>query len=169
MRVYLVRHGVAVDRTDPNSPAKDADRPLTPKGLKKTQAAALGMRALNIEPDAVLTSPWLRALQTAEIVCEVLHFPSNKIVHSDALKGTSDPAELFRELAKMRAKEIMCVGHEPHLHLAIALVLHASGPVVDLKKAGMAALELEKISPPHGQLLAVYPAKALRALANGKG
>ena len=94
MHLYLVRHGIAMDREDPNCPP-DTERPLTPKGMKRTHAAALGLHALKIHPDAVLTSPWLRAVQTAEIFCEVMGFSSKKIVQVDTLKGTSTPAELF--------------------------------------------------------------------------
>jgi phosphohistidine phosphatase len=163
MRLYLVRHGVAVDRDDPRCPP-DTERPLTPKGMKKTHAAALGLFALGVKPDAVLTSPWLRAVQTAEIFCEVIGFSSTKIVRIDALKGTSTPAELFRDLAKMKAKEVVCFGHEPHLHLVIGHVLHTSARITELKKAGIAFLDLERISPPQGQLLALYPPKTLRLL-----
>jgi phosphohistidine phosphatase len=163
MRLYLVRHGVAVDRNDPDSP-KDTERPLTPKGMKRTQAAALGLVALDVKPEVVLTSPWLRAVQTAEILCEVLGFSENKIIRMDALKGTSNPTDLFRELAKLKAKDVICVGHEPHLHQTIGLVVHSSGPITELKKAGVACLELERISPPQGKLLALYPAKTLRLL-----
>jgi phosphohistidine phosphatase len=164
MRLYLVRHGVAVDRDDPRCPP-DTERPLTPKGMKKTRAAALGLFALDVKPDVVLTSPWLRAVQTAEIFCEVIGFSSSKIVRTDALKGTSTPAELLRELAKLKAKEVVCFGHEPHLHLVIGHVLHTGARITELKKAGVACLELERISPPRGQLLALYPAKTLRLLA----
>jgi phosphohistidine phosphatase len=163
MILYLVRHGIAVDRDDPNCPP-DAERPLTPKGMKKSHAAALGLRALKIKPDAVLTSPWLRAAQTADIFCEVIGFPSKKIIPSDALKGTSNPADLFRELSKLKFEEVMCFGHEPPLHLVIGQILHTSARVTELKKAGVACLQLEKISPPQGQLLALYPPSALRLL-----
>lgn len=164
MRLYLVRHGVAVDRDDPQCPP-DADRPLTPKGLKKTRAAAEGFRALKIEPEAVLTSPWLRAVQTAEIFCEVLDFPLDKIVRMDALKGNSNPADLFRELARVKAKEVVCFGHEPHLHLVIGAVSSPGAATPELKKAGMALLELSRVSPPRGKLLALYPPKTLRLLS----
>jgi phosphohistidine phosphatase len=165
MRLYLVRHGVAVDRDDPDCPP-DTERPLTPKGMKKTHAAALGLFALDVKPDAILTSPWLRAVQTAEIFCEVIGFSSSKIVRSDALKGTSTPAELLRDLSKLKAKEVMCFGHEPHLHLVIGQILHTGARITELKKAGVACLDLERISPPQGQLVALYPPKTLRLLAN---
>jgi len=163
VRLYLVRHGIAVDREDPNCPP-DTQRPLTPKGIKKSNDAALGLVALGVEPDAVLTSPWLRAVQTAEIFCEVIGFSSNKIIRTDSLKGTSSPAELLRELAKMKSKEVMCFGHEPHLHLVIGQVLHTGARITELKKAGVACLDLERMSPPQGQLIALYPPKTLRLL-----
>jgi phosphohistidine phosphatase len=163
MILYLVRHGLAVDRNDPDSP-KDTERPLTPKGMKKAHDAARGFRKLGAEPDAVLTSPWLRAVQTAEIFCEVLGFSANKIVRTDALKGTSQPADLFRELSRMKSKEVICFGHEPHLHQLMGVVVHAGSPIAELKKAGVAILNLEKVSPPQGQLLALYPAKTMRML-----
>jgi phosphohistidine phosphatase len=165
MQVFLVRHGIAIDREDPKCPP-DAERPLTPKGMKRSHAAALGLHALKFHPDAVLTSPWLRALQTAEIFCEVMGFSSKKIVQVDALKGTSTPAELFRELAKLKAKTVLCFGHEPHLHLVIGQVLHTGAKITELKKAGVACLVLERISPPQGQLVALYPPSTLRQLGS---
>jgi phosphohistidine phosphatase len=164
MHLYLIRHGIAVDREDPNCPP-DTERPLTPKGMKRSHAAALGLRALDVKPNAVLTSPWLRAVQTAEIFCEAIGYPTKKIMRTDALKGTSAPSELLRELQSMKAKVVLCIGHEPHLHLVIGHVLHTSAKITELKKAGLALLKLERISPPQGRLLALYPASALRILA----
>ena len=164
MHLYLIRHGIAVDREDPNCPP-DTERPLTPKGIKKTHAAALGLRALDVKPSAVLTSPWLRALQTAEIFCETIGYPSKKIIRTDSLKGTSSPGDLMRELQTMKAKVVLAFGHEPHLHLVIGHVLHTSAKITELKKAGLALLELERVSPPQGRLIALYPASALRELA----
>ena len=164
MHLYLIRHGIAVDREDPNCPP-DTERPLTPKGMKKTHAAALGLRALDVQPNTVLTSPWLRAVQTAEIFCEALGYSTKKILRTDALKGTSAPSELLRELQAMKGKVVLCFGHEPHLHLVIGHVLHTSAKITELKKAGLAILELERVSPPQGRLLALYPPGALRLLA----
>ena len=163
MRLFLLRHGVAVEKTDPRFPA-DADRPLTPKGIKKTRAAALGLRELGLAPNAVLSSPWLRAVQTAEILCDVLGYSQKRIVRLDSLKGTSDVLNLFADLRKLKASVVVCVGHEPHLHRVIGAVLHTQAHVTDVKKAGVACLALERISPPQGRLLALYPARVLRLL-----
>ena len=164
MELYLIRHGIAVDREDPNCPP-DTERPLTPKGMKRSHAAALGLRALDVKPGAVLTSPWLRAVQTAEIFCETIGYPSKKIIRTDALKGTSAPSELLRELQSIKTRVVLCFGHEPHLHLVIGHVLHTTAKITELKKAGFALLDLERISPPQGRLLALYPASTLRLLA----
>ena len=164
MHLYLIRHGIAVDREDPDCPP-DTERPLTPKGMKRSHAAALGLRALDVKPNAVLTSPWLRAVQTAEIFCETIGYSSKKIIRTDALKGTSAPSDLLRELQSIKAKAVLCFGHEPHLHLVIGHVLHTSAKITELKKAGLALLELERLSPPQGRLVALYPASSLRLLA----
>lgn len=164
MHLYLIRHGIAVDREDPNCPP-DTERPLTPKGMKRSHAAALGLRALDVKPNAVLTSPWLRAAQTAEIFCETIGYPTKKIIRTDALKGTSSPSDLLHELQSMKANVVLCFGHEPHLHLVIGHVLHTNAKITELKKAALAILDLERFSPPQGRLLALYPPGTLRLLA----
>ncbi len=78
MRLYLMRHGIAIDREDPDCPP-DPERYLTPKGIQRTRAAARGLRALRVKPTALLTSPFVRAVQTGEIVCEVLGLDSKQL------------------------------------------------------------------------------------------
>jgi phosphohistidine phosphatase len=164
MHLYLIRHGIAMDREDPKCPP-DTERPLTPKGIKRTHAAALGLRALDVKPTAVLTSPWLRAVQTAEIFCQTIGYPRKKIITTDSLKGTSAPSDLMRELQTTKSKIVLCFGHEPHLHMVIGHVLHSTAKITELKKAGLALLELERLAPPQGRLIALYPASTLRLLA----
>ena len=164
MLLYLVRHGIAIDREDPHCPPDDTKRPLTPKGIKRTHAAALGLRALGVKPNAALTSPWLRALQTAEIFCEILGYPSKNIIRTDALKGASTPPDLLRELQGTKGKVVLCFGHEPHLHVVISHILHTSAKITELKKAGVAVLELDRAVPAQGRLVALYPASTLRLL-----
>ena len=77
MILYLVRHGIAVDPNDPKSPS-EPERPLTAKGVQKTRAAALGLQALGVKPDVLITSPYVRAAQTAEIFAEALGFHRRK-------------------------------------------------------------------------------------------
>ena len=140
MILNIVRHGLAVDRTDPKSPP-EAERPLTAKGVQKTRAAALGLKELKAKPDALITSPFVRAAQTAEIFAEALGFPAAKIRVSDALKPAANPADIIKEVSHLKAKEVMCVGHAPHLDQLIAQLAGGRGVFTSLKKAGVAALE----------------------------
>jgi phosphohistidine phosphatase len=163
IRLYLMRHGIAIDREDPDCPP-EAERYLTPKGVAKTRAAAQGLRALGVKPDTVITSPYLRAVQTAEIACEALRFRPAKLRRSDALLPEADPAQILRELARIRPREVLCVGHAPNLDLVIAHALGSERTVTTLKKAGVACLDLT--STHRGTLLWIYPPRALRTLAH---
>ena len=142
MILYLVRHGIAVDRADPKCPP-EAERPLTARGVQKTRSAALGLRALGAKPDVLITSPYVRAAQTAEIFAEALGYSPEKIRVSEALKPTDNPATILAEISRLRAKEVMCCGHAPHLDLFISLLAGARGPFTALKKAGAACFEQE--------------------------
>jgi phosphohistidine phosphatase len=140
MILYIVRHGIAVDRTDPKCPP-EAERPLTAKGVQKTRAAALGLKELKVKPDVLITSPFVRAAQTAEIFAEALNYPTGKIRVSDALKPAANPAEIAKEISHLKAKEVMCVGHAPHLDQLISQLAGGRGVFTSLKKAGVASLE----------------------------
>jgi phosphohistidine phosphatase len=161
MILYLVRHGIAVDRTDPKCPP-EAERPLTARGVQKTRSAALGLRAMGAKPDVMITSPFVRAAQTAEIFAEALGSAVDRIRVTDNLKPAGNPAEIIKEITHLRAKEIACFGHAPHLDLTIAHLAGARAPFTELKKAGVACLE----QAGHGSwgLLWILTPKVLRDL-----
>ncbi|HEV2490875.1 MAG TPA: phosphohistidine phosphatase SixA [Candidatus Acidoferrales bacterium] len=161
MRLHLMRHGIAIDREDPACPA-EAERALTPEGVKKTQSVARGMRKIGLEPETVLTSPFLRAVQTAEIACAALGVDSKKLVRTEALKPGAKPAQLFEELIKLNASEVLCCGHAPNLDEVVAYALGARATITELKKAGVATLEIESFALPKAKLLALYTPRALR-------
>jgi phosphohistidine phosphatase len=140
MILYLIRHGIAIDPTDPQAPP-EAERPLTARGVQKTRAAALGFREAGVKPDILITSPYVRAAQTAEIFAEALGFAPEKIRVSEALKPSANPADILKEVGHLRAKEIACFGHAPHLDLTIAQLAGARGPLTELKKAGVCCWE----------------------------
>ena len=164
MILYLIRHGIAIDRTDPETPP-EAERPLTARGVQKTRAAALGFREAGVKPDILITSPYIRAAQTAEIFAEALGFAPEKIRVSEALKPSANPADILKEVAHLRAKEIACFGHAPHLDLIIAQLAGARGPLTELKKAGVCCFEHLQ---PRGrwELRWILPPKILRKLAD---
>jgi phosphohistidine phosphatase len=163
MLLYLIRHGIAVDRTDPKSPP-EAERPLTAKGVQKTRASALGLNELGAKPDVFISSPYVRAVQTAEIFAEALGFSPEKIRITDALKPAANPAEILKEVSRMRAKEIACFGHAPHMDLTIAQLAGSRGVFTELKKAGAVCFEH---AAAHGRwtLRWLVSAKILRELA----
>ena|SRR5579859_5735856 len=164
MILYLIRHGIAIDPTDPEAPP-EAERPLTARGVQKTRAAALGFREAGVKPDILITSPYIRAAQTAEIFAEALGFAPEKIRVSEALKPSANPADILKEVAHLRAKEIACFGHAPHLDLIIAQLAGARGPLTELKKAGVCCFEHLQ---PRGrwELRWILPPKILRKLAD---
>ena len=161
MRLHLMRHGIAMDRDDPLCPT-EAERPLTKEGLKKTTEVARGMKKIGIEPEIVLSSPYLRAVQTAEIACGALEMDAKGLVRTDALLPNAKPAQLFEELAILKANEVLCCGHAPNLDLVIAHALGSRLTITELKKAGVASLEIESFVQPKARLLALCTPRALR-------
>lgn len=157
-----MRHGRAIRRDEPGCPA-DPLRELTADGEKRTRAAAAGLRVLGLRPKRVLTSPYRRALRTAELVVEVLGLPRGVISQIDALAPAADPRLLFRKIKRLD-EDVICFGHAPHLDDAIALAVGASRPFTALRKAGAACVALARLDPPVGELLWVNTAKALRKL-----
>jgi len=124
--IWLLRHGDASHEAP-----DDASRPLTAKGERQAVAAGVALAALDAGIEACLTSPKVRALDTARIACEALGIEPEV---TDALRGGDfDPAEL----AAGRGT-ILLVGHEPDFSRAIQL---ATGGRVEMKKGGLAAID----------------------------
>ena len=162
MRIYLLRHGIAIDREHPECPA-DPDRFLTEKGQRRTRAACRGLAALGVEPDVVLSSPSLRARQTAELAVAALALPAPRLAITDALLD-DDPEPLMDELRERAPEVALCVGHAPSLDLFAAYLVGAAAPVTRLKKAGCACLDAPELGPGRGALVALYPPDTLRRL-----
>ena len=163
IRLYLVRHGIAVDRSELGCPP-EPERPLTPEGVEKTRAVARGMRILEISSAALLASPFLRAVQTAEIFAKEWGVSAKKIRRTDTLLPEAKPDAIFHELQRMKGEDVVCFGHAPHMDRAIAYALGVRIPFTELKKSGVACLELDSVFPPRGKLAWVCPPKILRRL-----
>jgi phosphohistidine phosphatase len=163
MRIYVVRHGTAINREDPKCPA-EAERYLTEEGITKTKQAAKGVAALGYSADVMISSPYVRAWQTAEIFAGALGYSKQKIQRTDLLLPSIDPALLFRELAKDRkSADVFLFGHGPQVDGIIAMALGAKKDCTALKKSGVALIELTRVSPPSGQLLWLAAPKMLRS------
>ncbi len=163
MLLCLMRHGIAIDHQDQACPP-DPERHLTEKGMERTRAAARGLRALGVRPSLVLSSPYLRATQTAEIACVVLDIQVSDIRQTEALLPGASPRMLFEELSKSKADETICFGHAPNLDEVIAAAVHAAKACTQLKKAGAAYLEMDSFVPVDGRLIWLMTARALREL-----
>ncbi|MBT8495655.1 MAG: histidine phosphatase family protein [Deltaproteobacteria bacterium] len=166
MLIHLFRHGIAIDRADPKCP-EEAERFLTDKGVRRTKLAARGLARLGVRADLILTSPFVRARQSAELAKKALKLKKTKIRDTKALLWDSDPAALRKKLAALETvEEVLCAGHAPHLDLFIAHMVGTPMPVTELKKAGFATLYTDFTDPGDAVILQLYPPRALRELGD---
>jgi phosphohistidine phosphatase len=142
--IWLLRHGDAAD----GSP--DAERPLTDKGEEQSRAAGAALAALGVKLDACLSSPKVRAANTARLACEELD--GVEILLDDRLAGGPFDPE---ELAAGRGDNVLLVGHDPDFSAAVHT---ATGAQVRMKKGGLAAIE-------KGELIVLLRPTELNALA----
>ncbi len=143
LELCFFRHGIAIDRGDP-SVTSDPERPLTEDGIRKTRAAAEGLKRLDGGYDRILTSPWLRAKQTAAILADVLALPAPEELPE--LAGDGTPEELLDALGRRHGRRTLLVGHEPLLSATVIRVLGGEWSL-DLKKAGACAIAVDAL--PH--------------------
>src|SRR5260370_10699873 len=95
MKLYIVRHGIAIDRDDPKCPP-DPERYLTEEGVEKTLQAAKGAAGPGGGPGLFFTSPHGRAAQTPEIFVRPFDYPKQRILRPDLLLPRAQPSQLFR-------------------------------------------------------------------------
>ena len=146
MNLFLLRHGVAVER-DEFDYAGDAARPLTPKGKKQLRTVAAALRALGLCFDVILSSPLVRARQTAEIIAVELKLQKH-LVFADELKPGGDAKKLVQKIAGLKKVpgNVLLVGHEPDFSELISLLVTGNhGGGFALKKGGLAKLEIQKL------------------------
>jgi phosphohistidine phosphatase len=142
----LLRHGDAQD----GSP--DAERPLTDKGREQSRAAGAALKALGVEIDACLTSPKVRAADTAQLACAQLGEVEPQL--EPKLAGGPFDAEA---LAAGLGDNVLLVGHDPDFSAAVHSL---TGAQVRMKKGGLAGME-------RGELLVMLRPRELKALAGG--
>ncbi len=148
MLLLIVRHAHAGDR-DPSQWPDDSKRPVTDKGRKTHAKMSRALRNLELAPELMLTSPWLRAAQTAEIMREVMLLPQ-PAVPCPALADDPDLAGIAAEVGPRGERSVVAlVGHSPWLEELAALLLTGSdrGMKVDLPKSGVLALDADRLAP----------------------
>jgi phosphohistidine phosphatase SixA len=142
--IWLLRHGDAAD----GSP--DGERPLTERGEEQSRAAGAALRALGVKLDACLSSPKVRAADTARLACEQLG--GVEVQLEGALGGGPFDAE---SLAAPYGEEVLLVGHDPDFSMAIHTL---TGAQVRMKKGGLAAVN-------KGELVVLLRPRELAGLA----
>lgn len=148
--LYLVRHAIAETRDDIKYP-DDAERRLTSKGKRKMEEIAQGLVRLGIEFDWIISSPLVRAKETAEILAQELGYDGD-ITMSETLAPGGSINALLQMLAKrLEARSVALVGHEPDLsHLLAELVAASDGAGLGFRKGGVALVTFSK-NPARGQ------------------
>ncbi len=165
MRLILFRHGPAGERDASRWP-DDALRPLSERGVERTQAAAHGLRRLEPEIRRIVTSPLARARQSAEILAEALD--GAKLMTLEAL----NPGRPYREVIEFVSKlhgdgATVLVGHEPDLGKLAGILLFGAPAALPLRKAGACAFDFEdRPAAGQGRLAWFLAPRMLRRLAH---
>lgn len=149
MNLYIIRHAIAVDEGTSDYES-DSERPLTDKGRKKMRQIAKALRNLGVEFDLILSSPYVRARETAEILADVFKM-KKKILFSDNLIPMGNPELLITEVnEKYSVNSLVVVGHEPHLSTLVGLLVAENAKIdVTLKKGGVCYLSADDLHQEH--------------------
>jgi phosphohistidine phosphatase len=161
--LYLVRHAIAADRGD--QWPDDSVRPVTRQGAARMRRVVRGLAALDVKLDLILTSPLLRATQTAELLAAGLR-PAPRVREAPALALGSTPAKVAELLGEQAsAHQIALVGHEPALGELAAWLIGAR-TALPFKKGGVCRIDVPALPPGRsGQLVWLATPKMLRAVA----
>jgi phosphohistidine phosphatase len=135
MDIYLLRHGIAED-APPG--ASDSDRALTREGRDKLRRVLKRAEEAGVAPTLILSSPYRRAVETAEIAAEALDY-RGKIVHAAALVPNASPSDAWDEIRSRKGEEaILLASHEPLMSSLLAHLLGAPALQTDFKKGALA-------------------------------
>jgi phosphohistidine phosphatase len=163
MDLLILRHGEA----GKHSPLPgDAKRTLTTEGRQEITNLSNSMKGLELKLDYILSSPLLRAKQTAEIVAKSLKY-KGKIEELNSLKPEGSRLEFYSALSKLKQNSVvLVVGHEPYLSQMISEAISQSECRINLKKAGLARIRVLATLPKlRGDLRWLLTPKLLKKLA----
>lgn len=166
LELYLIRHGIAADRGEEYP--DDSKRPLTSEGIASLRKEVRALDALDIAFDHVITSPLVRAKQTAEVF--VQHLKSKPSVStSDALTPAGSPPSVVQDIVKHARKgRIALVGHEPNMGELAARLIGSRTPI-EFKKGAICRIDFETLPPKGaGHLRWFLTPKMLRRLGDSK-
>ena len=171
MRTFLLRHAIAAPHDAVRHP-DDAERPLTPHGRERMERAARGLKALEGRFDLVLTSPLLRAVETARILSRAFR-PGVDVKVLRPLSPGGGAGGVIAGLSDLPANtSVVLVGHEPDLsRLAGAFVLeHRDGLRAEFKKGGVCRIDFDDVPRlGDGRLIYLLPPRVLRGYKKTAG
>lgn len=150
MEIYLLRHGIAEDG---QVGQPDAERVLTADGKRKLRNVLRAAAAAGVAPSLILTSPYKRAVQTAQIAAEILDY-KGELLRTKALEPSSSPKPVWDEIRVHKDESrILLSGHEPLFGRLSAYLLKSPELQIDFKKGALACVEVERFAAePHGVL-----------------
>ncbi len=146
LELYLIRHGIAAERGEQYP--DDSKRPLTSQGISRLKQEAEGLDELGVSIGVILTSPLVRAKQTADVLSEGMkgHPP---VVTTDALAPAGAAVAVTQEISKhLRKGSIALVGHEPNMGELAARLIGARSPI-EFKKGAICRIDFD-VPPPKG-------------------
>jgi len=163
MDLLVLRHGEAGKRSPQPG---DSKRTLTAEGRQEIIDLSNGLKSLEVKLDYILTSPLLRAKNTAEIVAKSFKY-KGKIEELDSLKPEGSRLEFYSALSKLKQDSVvLVVGHEPYLSEMIGEAISGSDCRINLKKAGLARIRVLSTLPKlKGDLRWLITPKLLKKLA----
>ncbi len=147
MELYVLRHAIALTASEAGV-NHDSERPLSSEGRDKMKRIAAAFTSIGVEVDLVLSSPYVRARDTALMAHDGLGL-KNRLEFADALASGQDTKHVIAEL-KQRFKKherIMVVGHEPDLSLLIGKITSLGHLHIEMKKAGLAKIDIMQMQP----------------------
>ena len=150
MEIYLLRHGIAEDHAPTG---RDADRRLTEEGRAKVHRVLGRAHLAGVEPELILSSPLKRAIETAEIAAEELHY-RGEILRVTTLTPDSSPPSVWAEIRAHRsAASILLAGHEPLFSALVAYLLGSTRSMVEFRKGALVRIDVPSLGvEPRGVL-----------------
>lgn len=143
MKVHFIRHAQAIDRS---TELPDEQRSLTCRGRKRFRQVAACLKKMAIDPDYIITSPKVRAVQTAEILAETLKFSGEVQISADLATGPDISSLVNLLKSRSEFREIVIVGHEPGLGDTVRELLKLSAPC-GLTKGSVVTLKISIKQP----------------------
>lgn len=143
MEIYLLRHGIAAPKTPQG---RDLDRVLTAQGIKGIQNVVMRARASGFNPLSVVSSPYLRAKQSAELAAEILAF-DQPILTSSRATPDSAPSDLWQEIRESGSGSLLVVSHEPLLSTATAWMTGSTRVMIEFYPGTLVRIDCDPVGP----------------------